>query len=488
MQMTTRRPTFRWTLPSGYANGHAQICSDAACANVIGDLYGATGASTPIDLPPGAVFWHVAGQVGTNDGTFGPTWDLFIPQTSAPHESSPRLSRDLNGDGLGDIALTGRPTNGSITGVYFGRSPMPSMASQDFDSPSGGYPIVPFLGDYDGDGFADLGSFYGDQVAIGWGRVSGPNGSIIGVIENTDVTTLQGFQGLGDLDGDGRGELAFADEFGELTVFPGGAHTVVPSLITSTGTQISSPTGDTDGFGTTMTPCGDIDGDGYGDVAIAAPRDANGAQGGAVYVFTGSATGLSATRYTKLVGAGVSDGFFGAGVDSADIDHDGFPDLIVGAPEENFQDGNIYVFRGTASGISAAPAWTIHGAPGSGANFTQLGSTVVAADFDGDGYGDIAATELSSTGSGSVLVFRGSATGPSSSAAVTIAAASGSRFFGQLMSTPLDATGAGYADLVISDGDLDGAYFYAGSATGLPATPTETLTGPAVSGFLFFAN
>ena len=76
-----------------------------------------------------------------------------------------------------------------------------------------------------------------------------------------------------------------------------------------------------------------MNGDGYDDVVVGAPyhHEVNG-QEGAVYIFHGSLGGLIQTPDWSMIGPG-NDIQFGYAVSSAgDVNHDGYDDVLVGAP------------------------------------------------------------------------------------------------------------------------------------------------------------
>lgn len=88
-------------------------------------------------------------------------------------------------------------------------------------------------------------------------------------------------------------------------------------------------------FGTSMSKLGDINDDGYNDVAIGAPMEGN----GAVYIFNGAPHGLSTKPSQKLLplGSQIPNTFpglmFGHALSTAvDIDGNGYNDLAIGAP------------------------------------------------------------------------------------------------------------------------------------------------------------
>ncbi|MEU9287580.1 VCBS repeat-containing protein [Streptomyces sp. NPDC048275] len=135
----------------------------------------------------------------------------------------------------------------------------------------------------------------------------------------------------------------------------------------------------------------DFDGDGYTDVAIAAPGGTVNGRSGAGYftVVYGMAEGpdgvkrqvISQDRY-GIPGTAEAGDRFGSNLTAADLDGDGFTDLVVGAPGEDIgsvRDAGLHtVLWGGVGGL--ATATTV----GQGRAETQAG------DFDGDGHLDLA--------------------------------------------------------------------------------------------------
>uniref|UniRef100_A0A7N5KKT4 Integrin alpha-IIb n=2 Tax=Ailuropoda melanoleuca TaxID=9646 RepID=A0A7N5KKT4_AILME len=143
-----------------------------------------------------------------------------------------------------------------------------------------------------------------------------------------------------DVNGDGRHDLLVgaplymenrADrklaEVGRVYLFlqPRGHHVLgAPSLLL-TGTQLYGR------FGSAIAPLGDLNRDGYNDVAVAAPYGGPSGRG-QVLVFLGQSEGLS-SRPSQILDspfpAGSGFGFSLRG--ATDIDDNGYPDLLVGA-------------------------------------------------------------------------------------------------------------------------------------------------------------
>nr|XP_012299421.1 integrin alpha-IIb isoform X2 [Aotus nancymaae] len=143
-----------------------------------------------------------------------------------------------------------------------------------------------------------------------------------------------------DVNGDGRHDLLVgaplymesrADrklaEVGRVYLFlqPRGSHALgAPSLLL-TGTQLYGR------FGSAIAPLGDLDRDGYNDVAVAAPYGGPNGRG-QVLVFLGQSEGLSSRPSQVLDSPFPTGSAFGFSLRGAvDIDDNGYPDLIVGA-------------------------------------------------------------------------------------------------------------------------------------------------------------
>lgn len=128
----------------------------------------------------------------------------------------------------------------------------------------------------------------------------------------------------------------------------------------------------------------DFNGDGYPDLAIGAPGTAVGGQAkaGAVSVLYGSSGGLSTSRKQVLTWTNRGDQTgYGTGLQSADLDGDGYADLLssVSAYQEGIDQGyEVVVNWGGPKGLSAAPtrlAW---------APYNEWNGQFTVADVDGD--------------------------------------------------------------------------------------------------------
>lgn len=102
---------------------------------------------------------------------------------------------------------------------------------------------------------------------------------------------------------------------------------------------------------------------------------------GATYLYNGSATGRS--KCSDWFATGDQAGYkFGFSVYTAgDVNGDGYSDVVVGKPDS----GKVFVYHGSASGMSTSPDWQASGASNSGFGY----SVSTAGDVDGDGYSEI---------------------------------------------------------------------------------------------------
>ena len=106
-------------------------------------------------------------------------------------------------------------------------------------------------------------------------------------------------------------------------------------------------------FGWSVASAGDVNGDGYSDVIVGAHLyDNSFIDEGRAFVYTGSASGLSATP-TWIANGNHGNADFGYSVASAgDIDGDGFADIVIGARLDfngQTSEGRAYVYRGSPS-------------------------------------------------------------------------------------------------------------------------------------------
>ena len=146
-------------------------------------------------------------------------------------------------------------------------------------------------------------------------------------------------------------------------------------------------------YGTAVALAGDIDNDGFSDVMVGAPGYDDGAQTaeGWVFAYHGSISGPSISHDVALQGnqAGVSFGYALAAL--GDVNLDGYGDIAVGAPlydNGEADEGVVMTFHGSAATLATSAA-TIY--ESNQANASMGYSVAGNADLNLDGYSDLLA-------------------------------------------------------------------------------------------------
>ncbi|XP_004577115.1 integrin alpha-6 isoform X3 [Ochotona princeps] len=104
----------------------------------------------------------------------------------------------------------------------------------------------------------------------------------------------------------------------------------------------------------------DLNKDGWQDIVIGAPQyfDRDGEVGGAVYVYINQQGRWNNVKPIRL--NGTKDSMFGIAVKNiGDINQDGYPDIAVGAPYDDM--GKVFIYHGSASGINTKPTQILEG-------------------------------------------------------------------------------------------------------------------------------
>ena len=342
---------------------------------------------------------------------------------------------DLDGDGQAELAVgtPGTLAGGSVW-MLFPRADASLKTRREISAETGGFSgrelggaSLAALGDLDGDGTPDL--------AVG--APEDPFGGSVWILFLTPQGTVRsdlqigasfgGFPGtllpsdrfgaslarVGDLDGDGIPELAVGAD-GDCA--PGAGCGAVWILfleadgtvraaqeVSGTAGGLVGPLGPSDHFGSAVAGLGDLAGDGTLELAVGALGDPTvSTAAGAVWILSLSPTGAVVAERKVTTGLAGFTGtlflgdFFGAAVAGpGDVDGNGVPDLVVGAPGDDAivpgsgalwmlfleADGSV---RGSAEIDDAAGAFGLLAGD-------AFGASVATVDRDGDGAVDLVA-------------------------------------------------------------------------------------------------
>ncbi len=474
---------------------------------------------------------------------------------------------DINGDGIDDFIIgvrtDGRGDYSGAAYVVFGRAGgLPAInlgaltGAEGFritgvtNSQTGA--TVSGAGDINGDGIDDLivgAPFFGyDTVEpaaayIIFGRDTAVVGDFqpeifTASLNGVDGFTLRGGENLGefgravssvgDVNGDGIGDvviMAQVPAYGAAYVLfgkTGGFGSMVDLNLMSVNDGFVIRGTDPNGPFAFALGGGDINGDGLGDIVISAATAGNGA-GSSFVVFGQNAavtggfapeiyvTDLSGENGFRIDGAvtGSPGSQLGRSLDVADINGDGFDDLILGAPYDRDQNGvgtggGAVVF-GKADGFAAAlNVGSLDGSNGfriAGRDYGAGSSIASAGDVNGDGFDDLivgAKTEgyaYGRQGAGVSYVVFGRADG--FAATLDLTSLDGSNGFRILGAVQFDRTGEhvagagdfngdGFDDLLVQ-GDFVGTYsgtvqptlyiIYGHASAFVATTGDDTFTG-----------
>lgn len=460
--VTSQRPTLRWEAPSGTSEARVELCADRACTRSLGvlDVMGST-ARPSSDLSPGVVFWRVRGRSGARAGSrSSPLWFFTVPTRSATGDTSWGIaSTDINGDGYSDVVVTSigpSPDFLSRGSLFYGRSAMLGASTLPESVSLDGISSVA-LGDVNGDGRADVVgcNVFHDSSR---GRLLLFLTDATGALATTPVpvsgSTAAGHfcadHSVGDVNGDGFADV-FVGANSELRarLFLGG-----PGGLSSTPAATLGPA-DGGGFSFSTEVVGDVNGDGYPDVAVGANEAMS---TGRVYVYHGAAGGLVSTSPSAVLEpTATSDVGFGHKLAGGDINRDGYADIVVSEWKFDRCNLSLEVFFGSASGVASRATVQLRDPTGcsSGSGSSWFSRNLQLADVNGDGYADVvtSAPHSATAPRGQVLIYLGRADASRIESLPSlpwlVQPAPSSNTFGESLSRPFDFDGDGRSDIVV---------------------------------------
>ncbi|HEY2953957.1 MAG TPA: FlgD immunoglobulin-like domain containing protein [Candidatus Eisenbacteria bacterium] len=364
---------------------------------------------------------------------------------------------DLNGDGICDLIVGAPQNDGSGTNAgrvyaFFGGSSIDAVADLFVGGTATGDSAgvsVASVGDFDRDGYGDIvaGSSGADPAGIGSGvarlfavfpyRLLSPNGGETWVSGSPYIVTWLGHDPVDIAVSDDGGvtwqtvATGVGGGGGPLSVQPIPAGNTVQiecgsppeprrerkakARVSQTGKTPTHATSDesdavfrlacpatppgaarlrrvapngsaaNDNLGSALA-VGDVNGDGHPDLVAGAPQTTSSSGAGKVLIYLGGQTGIDATPDITLVGESPLDGFGAALVSGGDVNGDRIQDLMIGAP---FNDGGgpnagrAYLYLG-ATTFDLTPDLVLSGVAGD-----NLGAALAMGDMNRDGFADM---------------------------------------------------------------------------------------------------
>lgn len=437
---------------------------------------------------------------------------------------------DNNGAQSSDVVtvtITAAPPPSVPQGAALGVLESEQAWSGSFDSALMGASVAS-AGDVNGDGFDDVvvgalgydapgGAFDEGAVFVFLGGPDGVIGNspatahaaIIGSSAGSEFGTS--VAGAGDVNADGFDDLIVGAPLanssglsvsGAAYVFLGGPAGITARSPADADFKLESLQIQA-WFGYDVAGAGDVNGDGFDDIIVGAPRygqpfdppipNQGSGEQGAAFVFLGSASGIvgrdPGDAHATIVP--VSDGapsqtraFLGNAVDGAgDINGDGYADLVIGVPGWNRDrpwpglntgeppgEGTAFIFLGGPSGITGTdPSNAAARIDGDRLDASMGNDVAGVGDVNADGFDDVligastypAGDPLSTSQEGAAFLFLGGPAGIGASSATqaqwSVQGALAGEQLGRAVGGAGDVNGDGLADLII------GARTYAGS-------------------------
>jgi hypothetical protein len=385
-----------WTADSGQATSSFGA-SVSSAGDVNGDGYDDAIVGAPSftngQTSEGRAFVYLGGPAGLATSA---AWFVESNVALAGLGSSVAGAGDVNGDGFDDVLVNSSKANTLYLGSAAGLS---TTAAWTVASNAAGYGTsLAGAGDLNADGYDDVivGEPNGGKIHVFLGSPTGlpagpsltRNAPVAGSGFGRSVSTA------GDVNGDGLDDVIVgANLLSNGESDEGGAYVYLGSAAGLAAAPVWNAEGGTAlmQLGVTVSGAGDVNGDGYDEVVVGAPWSQ--LDGGRALLYLGGPSGPAELPAWIASGAGpMANAHFGSAVAAAgDVNGDGYDDLLIGAEgyteaPYNSAPGRLFVFLGSAAGLSTVPDWcgpTVPTHPGIGR------SAAGGFDVNGDGLADV---------------------------------------------------------------------------------------------------
>lgn len=246
-------------------------------------------------------------------------------------------------------------------------------------------------------------------VAVHFGSATGLRAEPDQTLQLGDTDPIADLRGVGDIDGDGRAEVAFVHRINgkdTIRVHRGSA----TGLEMTPALELANVTGG-------VADRVDVNGDGRSDLVVGAIEGS----GGCINVYAGEPNALTTPRPAGSVCGSRLNGVFAAGrvMRAGDTNADGYEDVMLFEPglASECASGALVAFRvrlfkGTQHGLESRDSVAVNGPT---ADNCAIGEDALAVgDVQGDGYSDVVvgvpsyrATSAGADGDGRVVLYRG---------------------------------------------------------------------------------
>ncbi|MEU0397132.1 FG-GAP-like repeat-containing protein [Streptomyces sp. NPDC006208] len=406
---------------------------------------------------------YVAVMYGSSTGLKTSTKQVFhqdsagIPGVAEAGDAygSSVTTGDLDGDGYADLVVgasgedVGTISNsGSLAVVWGGAKGLSGSGSATLAVGDEAHDRLGWTvraGDFDADGAIDV---VGVENYLNLRVLSGPFGRDGSSRSTASITDMEDMRLLdlaaGDINGDGVTDLVAVvnslDEYDWRHI----------RYWTGTKTGLTGPASvkRANGFrleGGERLDVGDVNNDGIDDIVVGRALDGYDsdlgiptANGGMITYVPGSNNGPVGTRAkvfnqdsAGIPGVAENNDAFGEFIQVADINGDGYADVSVGVPGEDFdgrnQAGAVVTLRGTAAGLTGTGARSYSqntaGVPGTAENNDGFGAAGKLVDTNGDGRAElVVGAPGENADAGSVWVFKSNSSGVTPTGSFTFGA------------------------------------------------------------------